>query len=135
MIVVLGQTIGMAAAFGLGGALVSRSDIGVAAIDHWRSAMLWLTVPLVAVALLIAMVREPQRAGVRIANASFRQACAELYNFRSVVTPLLIGLVMAQTAVCVALIWAAPMFSRQFALAADFPKTRLRILRSSPMGA
>jgi MFS family permease len=123
MIVVLGEFGGMAAAFALGGALAGIYGPGP---DGWRWAMIWLAAPLVPVALLIFAMRDPPRAGVPIGAPPVWKAFVQLWVYRAVIGPLLVGMAMAQTAQGSALVWAAPTFSRNFAL----PPGRVGVIMS-----
>jgi predicted MFS family arabinose efflux permease len=116
MVVLIGQFGGMAAAFALGGALVTVFGPGP---NGWRWAMFWLTGPLVPVIFLMLAMREPVRTGVAIENPSAPQAFTELWQLRTVIVPLLAGLVMVETASGAALVWAAPTLSRRFALSPE----------------
>lgn len=113
MAVVIGQYIGMSAAFALGGALLEWVKSGP---DDWRWATLWLTGPLILVAGVILAMREPQRVSVTIENPTVRESFAELWRYRALIGPLLAGLVLAEMAVLAVLTWAAPAFSRGYAL-------------------
>jgi MFS family permease len=109
----VGQSAGIAAAFALGGALI---EIGSREAHDWRWAMLWLTAPLAAMALFVLLMREPVRTGLVIRNPSMRETGVEIWRYRKLVTPVLIGVLMGQIALGANFIWAAPMLSRSFAL-------------------
>lgn len=111
MVMGIFQVAGASAAFGLGGPLLNLVGQGP---QSWRSAMMWLTSPLLLDVLLLLLTREPARAGVRIAEPSLREALGELWRFRQVITPLLGGVVIVDVAFGAAYIWAAPVFSRGF---------------------
>ena len=115
-IVSVSQLGGASAAFALGGTLLAMSG---SAPEGWRQAMLWLTVPLIAVILLTCCMREPARTGQSIKNPSVSRAWRELWDYRRTIGPLMIGMAMLETGLGAALIWAAPMLSRRFALAPD----------------
>jgi MFS family permease len=116
MVVTIGEVGGASAAFALGGALLAIPGLGG---DSGKLAMLCLTAPLVLVTLLMGTAREPARAEVSISRPSARETCAELWRYRAAFAPLLTGKVMVGTAYGAVLIWAAPMLSRDFALAPD----------------
>lgn len=116
MVIVVGQAAGGAAAFALGGALLTW--IATAA-DSWRWAMVWLASPLVLVMVATLAMQEPSRTGTVVRNSSTRQTLAELWRYRAILTPLLVGLVMAEVAFLPVLTWTAPTFMRRFALAPD----------------
>jgi MFS family permease len=113
MVVCVGQLAGISAAFAMGGALLAMTGPGP---DGWRRAMLWLTAPLVPVAVLMLALRDPPRMGVAIANPSARQLLHELRDYLTVIGPLAVGIIAIETGVGAMLIWGAPMFSRSFAL-------------------
>jgi MFS family permease len=113
MIVSVSQMGGNSGAFALGGLLLAMSGPGPQA---WRWAMFWLSTPLVVVIFLMLAMREPPRTGQVIENPSTRQAWPELWHYRSVIAPLLAGLVMAEIAFGAAYVWAAPALSRSFGL-------------------
>jgi hypothetical protein len=64
-------------------------------------------------------MRDPRRPDVRIEAPPVWKAFAQLWDYRAVITPLLAGMAMAQTAQGSALVWAAPTFARNFALSPD----------------
>lgn len=134
MVVVLGQFGGMAVAFALGGALIAIQGSGP---NGWRWAMFWLSGPLLAVAFLILIMREPPRTGVAIENPSAREAFAELWRYRPVIAPLAGGLVMAEVAIGAVVVWAAPTLSRTFALSSDRVGTimSLAVFTSGALGS
>jgi predicted MFS family arabinose efflux permease len=115
-VVIVGQVGGNSAAFALGGAVLATTG---SAPDGWRWAMLWLVAPLVPVVLLMLAVREPARTGLTTAKPSARQIWDQLRPSRVVIGLLVIGIVLAETAVGAMLIWAAPMLSRNFAVPPD----------------
>jgi MFS family permease len=116
MVMSIGQAAGPSAAFALGGLLITLASAGS---NGWQWTMLWLTCPLVLVFLLMLTMREPGRTAVVIENASVRDSFVELWGYRAVVGPLLAGFVLTKIAVTAAVVWAAPAFSRSFALAPD----------------
>jgi predicted MFS family arabinose efflux permease len=112
----IGQVAGNSAAFALGGTLLTLAG---AAPDAWRWVILWLTVPLLPVLLLMLALREPTRTGIAIDRPSARQVWKELGQYRSMIVPLMVGIILAESAVGAILIWAAPMLSRNFRLPPD----------------
>jgi predicted MFS family arabinose efflux permease len=116
MTMAIGQSAGAAAVFSLGGMLLARfaSDP-----TGWRWALAAIASPLVAVVVLALFMREPLRTGRVVENPSVRDAFREVWRFRKVITPLLMGLVMVETALGAAMIWATPALSRNLALPAD----------------
>lgn len=115
-LVVVGQVIGSAAAFVLGGAFVSMTETDP---QGWQRAMFWLVVPVVPIALAMLKMKEPLRTGVAIVNPTVRQVWNELGQHRGPVVSLISGYVLVQIAVGAILTWASPMLSRDFGLAQD----------------
>ena len=115
-VVAIGQLGGISAAFALGGALLAMKGSDP---DGWRWTMLWLTAPLVPAALLMLALREPIRRERAIANPSARQVWDELRHYRTVIGPLVVGVILVETAVGAMMIWAAPMLARVFGLQPD----------------
>jgi predicted MFS family arabinose efflux permease len=115
-VIVIGQVAGNAAAFSLGGLLLAMAG---STPDGWRFAMLWMVAPLVSIALLTLALREPPRTGLAIGNPSMRQIWSELRHYRAVISVLVVGVVLVETAVGAMLIWGAPMLSRNFDLPPD----------------
>jgi MFS family permease len=113
MAIVIGQFSGMAAVFAAGGGLLAVYGSGP---DGWRSALIWLTVPLAMVAIAMLATREPTRTDIAIKSPSIREAWPELWRYRAVIVPLLVGVVMIEIAIGAVLVWTAPMLSRSFAL-------------------
>jgi MFS family permease len=113
--VVIGQVAGNSAAFALGGVLIAMTGH---APDGWRWAMLWLIAPLAPVVLLMLTLREPERMGLVIERRGW-QIWRELWRYRARIGPVVIGVILVEMAVGAMLIWAAPMFSRNFGLPPD----------------
>jgi len=120
MIVAIGEVGGAPAAFALGGALLA---IGPAAsplaLEPWRGALLWMTVLLLPVLLLMLWVREPSRTQVQVRNPSLHEVWHELWAYRRVLGPLMLGRMMMWIADGAVLVWAAPSFARRFQLPPD----------------
>lgn len=115
-VVVLGQYAGTSLAFALGGMLLTIFS----SADGWRWAMFWLTAPLLLFVLLsIAAMREPPRTGVVIQKPTSKETFIELWRYRAVVVPPIIGIVLAEIPMFAIVTWAAPAFSRGFELAVD----------------
>ena len=112
MVVAISQIGGMAAAFGLGGALLASSN----ASGAWRSDLVWLAVPLLLATASVLAMREPARTGRSLEPVSNFAAYADLWRYRGVIAPLLFGMVMAEMALGAILIWAAPTLSRGFGI-------------------
>jgi MFS family permease len=116
MVMSLGQSAGVASSFALGGVLLKLSGTG---FGNWRTAMLWLTAPLLLVALTTMAMREPARTGVLSKEPSSRVTWTEFWQYRTLIAPLLSGIVMGQIALGAAYVWAAPMLARRFELTPD----------------
>jgi MFS family permease len=114
--VIIGQVAGIAAAFALGGMLLTLAG-GSGAI--WQKVMLWLTVPMIPMVFVTFYLREPPRTGQVIARPSGRQIWEELRLYWRVIGLLALGIILVETAVGGMLIWSAPMLSRKFGLAPD----------------
>jgi len=102
----IAQSIGMAAAFALGGFFLHL-------LEAWRAAMLGLSIPLIPAAVFTLGVREPPRRETESSAAASWQA---VWSYRATLAPLLIGIVMGQIALWADFIWAAPMLARRFML-------------------
>jgi MFS family permease len=116
MIVAVGQVAGMSAAFALGGKLLAMFGTDS---DGWRFAMWWLAAPLLLVVCALMAMREPPRTSLVRSSLSVTNAFTALGHYRSVIAPLMVGVVLVGIADGAALIWAAPVFARQFALSPD----------------
>jgi MFS family permease len=116
MAVTVGQYIGLSAAFALGGVLLNRF---CCTGDSWRWSMLVLSVPLLLAVVATAILREPPRIDVTVQNPTLREVWDELIQYRSVILPLMLGLVAAEMAIDGALVWAAPSLARTFKLAPE----------------
>jgi MFS family permease len=114
IVTMIGQYAGVAAAFGLGGSLLSMF---ASEHDAWRVTMLALTGPLVVVLLAMLALREPARKGRVIKHPSVRDSMSEFWSHRTVVGPLLAGIIFAEMAIAAVMVWAAPTLSRRFGLA------------------
>lgn len=116
MVIIVGQYIGMSAAFAMAGALVARFE---SSPSGWRWAMLYLSVPLLGAIVALMFMREPPRSGLTSDDVSARTSIKELWSYRRTLVPLLVGLVFAEIAVLGTLTWAAPALSRAFPLLPD----------------
>jgi MFS family permease len=114
MYLVFGQSAGMGAVFGIGGLLLAR-PLGPAV--SWRWVLLALTAPLILAIPAALRMTEPQRSGTDVSSPSTSHTWRELWHYRFVAGPLLIGVVMTQIGLGADYIWAAPMLSRDFHLA------------------
>jgi len=110
-VVVIGQHGGTALAFALGGWLLVSFDTP----QSWRWTLLWLTVPaFILVLILMLVMREPPRTGAAVREPSSRQTFRELRQYRSIVLPLMIGIVLVELSMFAVLAWAAPTLARSF---------------------
>jgi predicted MFS family arabinose efflux permease len=116
MMMGMGQTAGMSAAFGFGGAFLAASGTDP---ENWRWAMLWLSAPLVISVLMTLAMREPARIGSVVRNPTARAAFLELWRYRSVMFTLLMGIILIEIALGASLTWAGPALLRTFALAPE----------------
>jgi predicted MFS family arabinose efflux permease len=116
MVISVGQVAGNSAAFALGGAVLAMLRPGP---TSWRWTLLLLSAPLTLVTASMLAMREPQRTGVTIENPSVREAFAELSRYGALIGPLTVGLVMVEIAIGADMVWAAPIFARNFALPPD----------------
>lgn len=116
MVMGIGQVAGSSIAFALGGAL-----LGVFGRDPhaWQLSMIWLGAPLCLAIFSVLLMREPPRARPITAASPIPKAFIELWKYRTMVVPMLGGLMVVDVAFGAAYIWAAPVFSRKFALAPD----------------
>lgn len=114
LILTLGKVAGQAAGFGLTGALY-----GWLARD-WRTTHIALAAIGVALALPLFLMREPARKEVATTlGAPLRAGLGELWKRRHWLLPIFAGgaaVAMADTA---AILWAAPVIERRFALPPD----------------
>lgn len=116
MVVAIGEVSAPPAAFALGGMLLAMAG---ASSGSWRSALLWMCVLLVPTVLLMLALREPPRTGVNVINPPLREVWPQLWRYRNVIMPLLLARVMVWIADGAVLVWGAPIFARNFALAPE----------------
>jgi predicted MFS family arabinose efflux permease len=116
MVMAVAQAVGAAAAFALGGMLLSRWGVGA---NGWRWAMWGLTSPLAAVVASTWMMREPERIGVESKQSSVRGAFVVLWRHRAAIAPLMMGIVLIQIAFGAPMVWGAPALARGFLLSPD----------------
>jgi MFS family permease len=115
MVVSMGEICGQPAAFALGGFLLAMSATR-AHEEHWRWALLWMSVPVLPVVLLMLTMREPRRSEVSLKDPPLRAVLPALWRDRALILPLLSGRIMMWLAIGAVAVWAAPTFSRNFAL-------------------
>ena len=115
----LGQYVGLAAAFALGGSLfgVLGSRGAVFGLTPWRGVVLAFGIGGALLILPLLGLREPARKEIGEApSAALEPVLRELWTRRAFLLPLVIGqmsVVMADTA---ASIWAAPVLARNYGL-------------------
>lgn len=112
----IGELAGASAVFALGGILLAR--LGSVA-DAWQTTMLWLAGPLVLIAFAMLALQEPGRGEARRSNSSTRGTLAEVWQYRSVIAPLLTGKIMVGTAYSAVVTWTVPALTRTFDLTPD----------------
>jgi MFS family permease len=77
----------------------------------------------------LGLLREPPRTGSTVTEKlTARQTYTALLTHRAVIAPLVAGVSMVAVADCAAMIWAAPMFARQFSLPPDVIGTTMAIV-------
>jgi MFS family permease len=113
MILAWGQVIGMAAAFGVCGYLLSRFG---AEPSGWRWTLAIASSPLIAILLLLLTLSEPARTGRHIKHPTIREGFVELKQYRGIVITLITASVIVRIADSAAVVWTAPIFARDFGL-------------------
>jgi MFS family permease len=116
MAISIGQFGGMSAAFAFGGALITAIGPGE---SGWRSAMIWLTSPLLAALGLMLAAREPLRNKVITLNPGSRAVIRQLWQYKGIIGPLLTGIIMLEISLGAMLVWSAPTLIRAFGMAAE----------------
>jgi len=116
-LVALGEIAGSPAAFALGGYLLACAP--AQSVLPWQWALLRMSVPLLLVTLLMSLLREPARRGMNAEAASLHNVWQHLWQYRRVIGPLLLGRMTVWIADGAVLVWAAPLFSRNFHLSPD----------------
>lgn len=119
MIMTLGKSLGIAAGFGLAGALSGLLSHGVAGLAPWRAVHLVLALIFIGCLLPLFALREPPRREVAVAGAPFRVVWHELWSRRAFLAPLFVGQVSVVMADNAAIVWAAPVLGRSFGLRPD----------------
>jgi MFS family permease len=122
LLVNLGKTFGIAAAFGLGGWLFGRFADGAmpalfGGMSAWRATHAVLAILSAILILPLLLLREPARQEVAAGtHAPFRVVAGELWARRSFLIPLFVGQVSVVMADNAAIVWAAPVLQRQYGL-------------------
>jgi MFS family permease len=110
----VGQMVGAAAAFALGGGLLVVMA-GLLPIAPWRGVHIAFAVFALAAVVPLAFVREPVRGELEEgASTPLRAAFAELWRRRALIVPLYLGQLTVVMADSAAGIWAAPVLDRDF---------------------
>jgi MFS family permease len=115
MAAVIGQVVGNAAAFAIGGKLLVLYGGAL----HWRSAMFALVAPVIPVSLCLLALRDAKRNDSLVEFPTVRQIWRTLEHQRVRLGLLTAGIIFIEIAIGAILIWAAPMLSRRFNLPAD----------------
>lgn len=119
LVMTLGKSLGIAAGFGLAGALFGMFGAGALGLTGWRAIHLVLGLLFLLCLLPLLTLREPARREVATANAPLRIVARELWARRAFLLPLFLGQVSVVMADNSALIWAAPVLGRHYGLAPD----------------
>ena len=121
MLLYLGQVFGASACFVLAGALVGwlptvvPSDWGLSAFAPWRLVQIVFAIAILGGAASILFLREPDRREVGNAlKGDTRAALRELWSYRKILLPLLIGMATINMADAASEIWAVPVLTRAF---------------------
>ncbi|WP_395647877.1 MFS transporter [Terricaulis sp.] len=114
----LGNMVGAACAFALGGALLgayAHLPPLLPGLAPWRSVHLVFAAASVVLTLLLLALREPARREITGANAaSLSVALGMLWERRALLAPLFLGQVTVVMADAAAGIWAAPVLQRVY---------------------
>lgn len=113
MVMGVGQVAGISTAFMLGGHILEHfgSDH-----DAWKWTLYWLTVPLIAIAVLMLRLHEPARSEVSVSQRSARDSLMEVWLYRAQIMALLGGALVIDIGLGAAYVWAPPALSRGFVL-------------------
>lgn len=110
----VGQVLAASLAFALGGHLLAASE----GAEGWRTALLWLSLPLLPIVLLLATLREPAR-GTTAERGNGGGAFSRIWRYRRQILPLFAGMAMVDIAVGAVVIWALPNLIRHYGLGAE----------------
>ncbi len=111
MMIVIGQSLGVSAAFGFGGFLLDFP-----AGRDWRWLLLWLATPLGVAALSVLFLRDPLRTGSDEKAFGVAVALRRLWGVRRLMLILLAGFAATKIAHVAALTWTVPAFIRDLGL-------------------
>jgi MFS family permease len=120
-LIALGQVLGVTAAYALAGVLLQRlpalfpASGWLGALPPWRLVQVVFALAVLVAAALLCFMREPARreAGTAL-GGTLRQALRELWGYRSMLVPLVTGMVTVGMADAAASIWAVPVLTRTF---------------------
>ncbi len=115
----IGNMVGAAAAFALGGALLGLLSHPNAAqlipgLAPWRSVHLIFSGASIVLTLLLLTLREPSRAEIGDEETDLSTALREIWERRALLGPLFLGQVTVVMADAAAGIWAAPVLARNY---------------------
>lgn len=122
MLLSIGNMVGGAAAFALGGSLLgyfARATPLLAGLEPWRNVLLVFAGVSLVLTLLLLTIREPARQEIAESNPALSVALRELWQRRGLLAPLFIGQVTVVMADAAATIWAAPVLERHYNLAPE----------------
>lgn len=121
MLLFLGQVFGRAASFAVVGAIVDRLPhllpdwAGASSVAPWRLVQAVFAAAIFIGAMLLLLLREPARRELGNApQGNLRNALRELWSFRRLLAPLLVGLATINMADTAAEIWVVPVLTRSF---------------------
>lgn len=114
----MGNTLGPALAFVLGGALATAFgdslDIPGLGLSAWREAALALGVLSAGLILIQFAVREPARHEIESRSTSLKVMAGALWRRRALLGPLFVGQISVIMADAAAGVWAVPVLQRDF---------------------
>ena len=120
LVLSLGNVVGAALAFAIGGALlgaiIEQAAPSLFGLEPWRAVSLWFAIGSVALTLPLLLIREPERQEVEQVNASIKAIASALWARRGFLVPLFIGQVGVVMADMAAGVWAAPVLIRNYGL-------------------
>lgn len=118
----LGQWIGIALAFALGGVLVGAAESagGWFGLEPWRAVHVVFGIAAVVVTFALMVLREPERLEVGgLEHPPLAQVMSELWSRRGYLVPLFVGQIGVVMADVAAGIWAAPVLTRDLGLSPE----------------
>ena len=120
MVIAVGQKIGVAVAFVVGGALLGAlapriAVPGLGEMASWRVISFGFAIAGALSFLILLLLREPSRHEQEITlPQAFWPAVVDLWQHRYVMTPLFVGQMTVVMADAAAAIWAAPVLTRDY---------------------